>query len=98
MLVDSLETPFDRTQPDPVAPRPALDERDVLSQVSVISSRDLGDRVVRDLKLRIALNSTRSLRMGVGLVSRIYLWLWVSAKIRAKRRRSNVPCRAMTAC
>jgi uncharacterized protein involved in exopolysaccharide biosynthesis/Mrp family chromosome partitioning ATPase len=51
VLVGSLETPFDRTQPDPVASRPVLDERDILSQVSVVSSRDLGERVVRDLKL-----------------------------------------------
>jgi uncharacterized protein involved in exopolysaccharide biosynthesis/Mrp family chromosome partitioning ATPase len=51
VLVGSLETPFDRTQPDPAASRPVLDERDILSEVSVVSSRDLGERVVRDLKL-----------------------------------------------
>lgn len=52
VLVDNLETPFSRAQPgDSSEVRPAFDERDILSQVSVLSSRDLGDRVIKDLGL-----------------------------------------------
>lgn len=52
LLVDNLETPFSRAQPAEGADsRPAFDERDILSQVSVLNSRDLGDRVIKDLGL-----------------------------------------------
>jgi len=74
VLVDSLETPFDRTQPDANAPRPAMDERDVLSQVSVITSRDLGERVVKVLKLQDR-PEFDALGSGLGLVKRIQLAL-----------------------
>lgn len=75
VLVDSLETPFDRTQPDAVAPRPAMDDRDVLSQVSVIESRDLGDRVVQKLKLQDRAEFDSLSSNGLGLVSRIRIAL-----------------------
>lgn len=52
LLVDNLETPFSRAQPgDGSDSRQAFDERDILSQVSVLKSRDLGDRVIRELGL-----------------------------------------------
>lgn len=52
LLVDNLETPFSRAQPSEGSDsRPAFDERDILSQVSVLNSRDLGDRVIKDLGL-----------------------------------------------
>ncbi|MBL8905306.1 MAG: hypothetical protein JNM20_01390 [Rhizobiales bacterium] len=75
VLVDSLETPFDRTQPDAAVPRPAMDERDVLSQVSVIESRDLGDRVVRTLKLQEKPEFDSLASSGLGLLSRLRLAL-----------------------
>ena len=75
VLVDSLETPFDRTQPDATTPRPAMDERDVLSQVSVIESRDLGDRVVKTLKLQESPEFDSLASSGLGLVNRIQIAL-----------------------
>ncbi|MFO0993364.1 MAG: exopolysaccharide transport family protein [Hyphomicrobiales bacterium] len=75
VLVDSLETPFDRTQPDATAPKPAMDERDVLSQVSVIESRDLGDRVVRTLKLQENPEFDALASSGLGIISRLRIAL-----------------------
>lgn len=75
VLVDSLETPFDRTQPDAVAPRPAMDDRDVLSQVSVIESRDLGDRVVKALQLQKNPEFDSLSSSGLGLISRLRIAL-----------------------
>src|SRR4051812_12496552 len=51
VLVDRLETPYDRTQPTDPADRQPLDDRDILSQVSVLNSQDLGERVITALKL-----------------------------------------------
>ncbi|MBL8893869.1 MAG: GumC family protein, partial [Rhizobiales bacterium] len=75
VLVDSLETPFDRTQPDATAPTPAMDERDVLSQVSVIESRDLGERVVRTLKLQDNPEFDSLASSGLGIISRLRIAL-----------------------
>jgi uncharacterized protein involved in exopolysaccharide biosynthesis/Mrp family chromosome partitioning ATPase len=75
VLVDSLETPFDRTQPDAAQPRPAMDDRDVLSQVSVIESRDLGDRVVKKLELQKNPEFDSLGTNGLGLVSRLRIAL-----------------------
>jgi succinoglycan biosynthesis transport protein ExoP len=73
ILVDNLETPFSRAQPgDQSEARPAFDDRDILSQVSVLNSRDLGDRVIKDLGLA-GKDEFDSARNGVGTVSKILI-------------------------
>jgi capsular polysaccharide biosynthesis protein len=52
VLVDNLETPFSPAAPgEGPETRAPFDDRDILSQVSVLSSRDLGDRVINELGL-----------------------------------------------
>ncbi|MGE0006557.1 MAG: exopolysaccharide transport family protein [Parvibaculaceae bacterium] len=69
VLIDNLETPFSRAAPgEGSEPRPAFDDRDILSQVSVLSSRDLGDRVIKELGL-IGKGEFDPARNGVGKLS-----------------------------
>src|SRR5215211_1975660 len=51
VLVESLETPFDRAQSDLSVQQRILNERDIASQIEVLASRDLQQRVVEALKL-----------------------------------------------
>lgn len=75
VLVDNLETPFSRTQPTDVSQsRPAFDDRDILSQVSVLNSRDLGSRVIRDLGLAGKGEFDPALE-GIGFVTRMAIVL-----------------------
>ena len=73
VLVDNLETPFSRAQPGEGSDsRPAFDDRDILSQVSVLSSRDLGDRVLKDLGLA-GKGEFDPARDGVGKISQFLI-------------------------
>lgn len=75
VLVDNLETPFSRALPtDSSDGRTAFDERDILSQVSVLNSRDLGDRVIKELGLA-GQGEFDPARNGVGKLSRILIAL-----------------------
>jgi succinoglycan biosynthesis transport protein ExoP len=51
VLIQNLETPFDRVQPVEGQRTDAIDDRVVASQISVIKSQDLGRRVVAALGL-----------------------------------------------
>jgi polysaccharide biosynthesis transport protein len=51
VLVESLETPFDRAQSDLSVQQRVLNERDIASQIDVLASRDLQQRVVEALNL-----------------------------------------------
>lgn len=73
LLVDNLETPFSRAQPGEGADsRPTFDDRDILSQVSVLSSRDLGDRVIKDLGLA-GKGEFDPARNGIGKISQVMI-------------------------
>jgi uncharacterized protein involved in exopolysaccharide biosynthesis/Mrp family chromosome partitioning ATPase len=73
LLVDNLETPFSRAQPGEGGDsRPTFDDRDILSQVSVLSSRDLGDRVIKDLGLA-GKGEFDPARDGVGKISQFLI-------------------------
>ncbi|WP_162914327.1 exopolysaccharide transport family protein [Taklimakanibacter lacteus] len=75
VLVDNLETPFSRAQPSEGADaRASFDDRDILSQVSVLNSRDLGDRVVKDLGLA-GKGEFDPAREGIGRIGRIVIAL-----------------------
>lgn len=75
VLVDNLETPFSRAAPGEGSDsRPAFDDRDILSQVAVLSSRDLGDRVIKDLGLT-GKGEFDPARNGVGKVSSVLIAL-----------------------
>src|SRR5207248_118009 len=82
VLIDNLDTPYNRAQPSDAQARQAIDERDVVSQVSVLSSRDLGERVIKQLRL-----SERPefdpLAKGLGLASRIAIALGFKSDPRA---------------
>ena len=51
VLVDNLETPFNRSQPTDGADRRQVDPQDVLSQVQVLQSRDVAKSVIKELRL-----------------------------------------------
>jgi uncharacterized protein involved in exopolysaccharide biosynthesis len=51
VLVESLETPFDRAQSDASPQQRSLSERDIASQIEVLASRDLHQRVIDALRL-----------------------------------------------
>lgn len=51
VLIQNLETPFDRVQPTENQRADAIDDRIVASQISVLKSQDLGRRVVAALAL-----------------------------------------------
>lgn len=73
LLVDNLETPFSRAQPgEGTDSRPTFDDRDILSQVSVLNSRDLGDRVIKDLGLA-GKGEFDPARNGIGKISQIMI-------------------------
>ncbi|MFZ5675403.1 MAG: GumC family protein [Pseudomonadota bacterium] len=73
VLVDNLETPFSRAQPSEGSDsRATFDDRDILSQVSVLSSRDLGDRVIKDLGLA-GKGEFDPARDGIGKISQIQI-------------------------
>ncbi|QIG50926.1 polysaccharide biosynthesis tyrosine autokinase [Nordella sp. HKS 07] len=75
LLVDNLETPFSRAQPgEGSETRPAFDDRDILSQVSVLKSRDLGDRVIKELSLA-GKGEFDPARNGVGKIGQILIAL-----------------------
>ncbi|WP_162918279.1 exopolysaccharide transport family protein [Taklimakanibacter deserti] len=75
VLVDNLETPFSRAAPGEGSDsRPSFDDRDILSQVAVLSSRDLGDRVIKDLGL-VGKGEFDSASNGVGKLSSILIAL-----------------------
>ena len=73
LLVDNLETPFSRAQPSEGSDsRPTFDDRDILSQVSVLNSRDLGDRVIKDLGLS-GKGEFDPARNGIGKISQFLI-------------------------
>jgi tyrosine-protein kinase Etk/Wzc len=75
VLVDNLETPFSRAAPgEGSESRVAFDDRDILSQVSVLSSRDLGDRVLKELGL-VGEGEFDSARNGVGKLGKVLVAL-----------------------
>ena len=49
VLIQNLETPFDRVQPAENQRADAIDDRIVASQISVIKSEDLARRVIAAL-------------------------------------------------
>src|SRR6185436_8041901 len=51
VLVESLETPFDRAQSDMSVQQRILSERDIASQIEMLASRDLQQRVVEALNI-----------------------------------------------
>jgi uncharacterized protein involved in exopolysaccharide biosynthesis/Mrp family chromosome partitioning ATPase len=67
VLIENLETPFDRIQPGEANVRQAFDETDIQSQVSVLSSRDLGMRVISSLRLT-EVPEFDNLRNGIGAI------------------------------
>jgi uncharacterized protein involved in exopolysaccharide biosynthesis len=74
VLIDNLDTPFDRVQPGDAQARQGPDERDVLSQVSVITSRDLAGRVIDKLGL-VKRPEFDPLSKGIGLAGRVAIAL-----------------------
>jgi uncharacterized protein involved in exopolysaccharide biosynthesis len=75
VLVDNLETPFSRAAPgEGSEARTSFDDRDILSQVSVLSSRDLGDRVLKELGL-VGKGEFDSARSGVGKLGSVLIAL-----------------------
>lgn len=84
LLVDNLETPFSRAQPSEGSDsRPAFDERDILSQVSVLNSRDLGDRVIKDLGL-VGKGEFDPARDGPGKIGQVMIALGFKGDPRKK--------------
>lgn len=74
VLVGRLDTPYDRVQPSDAADRPPLDDRDVISQMSVLSSQDLGERVIASLNLA-ARDEFDPLKKGLGALKRLMITL-----------------------
>ncbi|CAN5515688.1 hypothetical protein BH10PSE7_BH10PSE7_01240 [soil metagenome] len=74
ILIDNLDTPYDRSQVTDPQGRVVIDDRDVLSQVSVISSRDLADRVIRQLGLA-GTPEFDPLTRGTGIAGRLAILL-----------------------
>jgi succinoglycan biosynthesis transport protein ExoP len=75
VLVDNLETPFSRATPvEGQEQRSGFDDRDILSQVSVVNSRDLGDRVLKELDLT-GKGEFDSARDGVGTLAKLLIAL-----------------------
>ncbi|MFO1123455.1 MAG: exopolysaccharide transport family protein [Hyphomicrobiales bacterium] len=75
ILIQNMETPFDRVQPQDVPRSDAgVDDRVVASQIAVLQSTDLGRRVVDRLKL-VEKPEFNTLLKGVGPLARIRLAL-----------------------
>ena len=70
VLIQNLETPFDRVQPVENQRADAIDDRTILSQISVLKSEDLGRRVIAALGLENK-NEFNALINGQGKVSKI---------------------------
>src|SRR5262249_19122448 len=83
VLIDNLDTPFDRAQPTDTQARQTIDERDVLSQVSVLTSRDLGERVIKQLDLA-ARPQFDPLARGLGIAGRFAIALGFKADPRSQ--------------
>ncbi len=75
VLVEDLDTPFDRTQGTDTERRLAIDDRIVASQMSVLNSQDLGRRVVAALKLENNPEFNSLLKGKVGVISELKLAL-----------------------
>ncbi len=69
VLIQNLETPFDRVQPTENQRAEAIDDRIVASQISVLKSEDLGRRVIAALGLENK-NEFNALINGQGNVSK----------------------------
>jgi len=75
VLIGNLETPFSRAEPSEGSDaRMSFDNRDIASQMAVINSRDLADRVIKDLGLA-GKGEFDPASKGVGTVSRIAIAL-----------------------
>jgi polysaccharide biosynthesis transport protein len=75
VLIENLETPFDQVQSASANDqRPQIDERAVQSQVSVIGSYDLAQRVIEALKLADR-REYDPLKRGIGTVKSILIAL-----------------------
>ncbi len=79
VLVDNLETPFNRAQPNEAASgQRQIDPADVQSQVEVLQSRDIAKRVIKDLRLTENAEFNPSTK-GLSLFKRIRIALGFSA-------------------
>ncbi len=74
ILIQNLETPFDRVQPVENQRGETIDDRVVASQISVIKSEDLGRRVIAALGLETK-PEFNSLLKGQGMVSKLKIML-----------------------
>ena len=74
VLIENLETPFDRVQALDGGRIEAVDDRIVASQMSVLKSRDLGSRVIAALKL-VEQPEFNAMLKGVGPVGKFKLAL-----------------------
>ena len=72
VLIENMETPFDRVQANDRQPAAAagVDDRVVASQMAVLKSADLGRRVVASLKLNERPDFNPLLR-GIGMLTRL---------------------------
>jgi polysaccharide biosynthesis transport protein len=79
VIVENLASPFDRVQgPDDVRAEP-VDNRIVLSQVSVLKSQDLALRVIKELNLQDRSEFDRLKTSGVGPLKKLLLSLGFGA-------------------
>ena len=70
VLIQNLETPFDRVQPTENQRAEAIDDRIVASQISVLKSEDIGRRVIAALGLENK-SEFNALINGQGTVSKL---------------------------
>ena len=82
VLIENLATPYEELQNARQTERPQVDESMVRSQVSVIESRDIADRVVAALKLTDRAEFD-SLKKGVGTLKQIFITLGFSTDPRS---------------
>ena len=83
VLIQNLETPFDRFQPADNQRNNTVDDRVVASQISVIQSQDLGRRVIAALSLE-SNPEFNPLIKGVGLAGRLKVMLGFATDPRLK--------------
>ncbi|MGE4244638.1 MAG: Wzz/FepE/Etk N-terminal domain-containing protein [Parvibaculaceae bacterium] len=91
VLLESLETPYDRSQ-QTTNERRQFDERDIASQVQVLRSRDLAKRVIGDLQLE-KLPEFDPLSKGLSQLKRVMILLG----LREDPRKQTPEQRALTA-
>jgi uncharacterized protein involved in exopolysaccharide biosynthesis len=72
VLVENLETPFERIQQADQAARREITEADITSQIAVLTSSDLASRVIASLNLTER-NEFNSLAQGIGTVSSLLI-------------------------